>query len=406
MPASRRRLAAAPLRPGLLGLALMLLMVPDAMNGACAQLSGQDIRGQEIRIGVGGPLTTGSATFGVEMRQAVDLAVAERNAAGGVLGAKIAAVAADDEASNPRGEAAARQFCGDPAVLGVVGHVNSGVTIAAAPVYAGCGLPMLTPMSSNPGVTEAGLPNVFRLTNRDDRKGPGFAKWLVAKMGKRNAVIVDDGTLYGKGLADGFGGGFAAAGGAVAARASVRVGDTDFRALLGGLPKGFDVLFFAGIREGAYLVKDMRALGLNQLFGCGDGCWSVDAFIQPAGAAVLQGEGVRILSAAPAIGKVPGSAAFAARYIAKYGPINNYAASSCDSARIVMAAIDAAAARNKGLPTRAEVLTAMRATNFQGIAYARPAQWSPKGDNIGAVIFVNTVEDGRFKEVDELTGEP
>jgi branched-chain amino acid transport system substrate-binding protein len=406
MPASRRRLAAAPLRPGLLGLALMLLMVPDAMNGACAQLSGQDIRGQEIRIGVGGPLTTGSATFGVEMRQAVDLAVAERNAAGGVLGAKIAAVAADDEASNPRGEAVARQFCGDPAVLGVVGHVNSGVTIAAAPVYAGCGLPMLTPMSSNPGVTEAGLPNVFRLTNRDDRKGPGFAKWLVAKMGKRNAVIVDDGTLYGKGLADGFGGGFAAAGGAVAARASVRVGDTDFRALLGGLPKGFDVLFFAGIREGAYLVKDMRALGLNQLFGCGDGCWSVDAFIQPAGAAVLQGEGVRILSAAPAIGKVPGSAAFAARYIAKYGPINNYAASSYDSARIVMAAIDAAAARNKGLPTRAEVLTAMRATNFQGIAYARPAQWSPKGDNIGAVIFVNTVEDGRFKEVDELTGEP
>jgi ABC-type branched-subunit amino acid transport system substrate-binding protein len=280
----RRRLAAAPARLALICVALILLMAPDAMNGAAAQLSGQ-----EIRIGVGGPLTTGSATFGVEMRQAVDLAVAEANAAGGVLGAKVVAVAADDEASNPRGEAVARQFCGDPAVLGVVGHVNSGVTIAAAAVYAGCGLPMLTPMSSNPGVTEAGLLNVFRLTNRDDRKGPGFARWLAAKMGKRNAVIVDDGTLYGKGLADGFGGGFMAAGRAVAARASVKVGDTDFRALLGGLPKGFDVLFFAGIREGAYLVRDMRALGLNQLFGCGDGCWSVDAFIQPAGAAALQG---------------------------------------------------------------------------------------------------------------------
>jgi branched-chain amino acid transport system substrate-binding protein len=376
-------------------------MAPDAMNGASAQLSGQD-----IRIGVGGPLTTGSATFGVEMRQAVELAVAEKNAAGGLLGAKITAVAADDEASNQRGEAVARQFCDDPAVLGVVGHVNSGVTIAAAGVYAGCGLAMLTPMSSNPGVTDQGLPNVFRLTNRDDRKGPGFAKWLVGRMAKRNAVVIDDGTLYGRGLADGFVAGFEAAGGAVVTRQGVKVGDTDFRGLLGALPKSFDVLFFAGIREGAYLVRDMRALGLNQVFGCGDGCWSVDAFIAPAGAAANQGEGVRILSAAPALGKVPGSAEFAARYTAKYGPINNYAASSYDSARIVLAAIEQAALAKKSVPTRAGVLAAMRATKVQGIAYAGPAQWNRKGDNVAAVIFVNVVEGGRFKEIDEIAGEP
>ena len=288
----------------------------------------------------------------------------------------------------------------------MVGHVNSGVTIAAAKVYDRCGLPMLTPMSSNPGVTDQGLPNVFGLTNRDDRKGPGFAKWLFGRMGKRNAVVVDDGTLYGQGLADGFAGGFTAAGGAIAARHSVKVGDTDFRGLLGGLPKSYDVLFFAGIREGAYVVRDMRALGQNQLFGCGDGCWSLDAFVQPAGAAAVQGEGARILSAAPAIGKVPGSAEFAARYMAKYGPINNYAASSYDSARIVMAAIEQAAAAKKAVPSRAEVLAAMRATRFQGIAYARPAQWSPKGDNVAAVIFVNAVDGGRFKEVDEIAGEP
>jgi ABC-type branched-subunit amino acid transport system substrate-binding protein len=129
----------------LLAAALFLLTAPDAMNGASAQLSGQD-----IRIGVGGPLTTGSATFGVEMRQAVDLAVAERNAAGGVLGAKIVAVAADDEASNQRGEAVARQFCDDLAVLGVVGHVNSGVTIAAAAVYAG-----VRPLDADPDVLKS-----------------------------------------------------------------------------------------------------------------------------------------------------------------------------------------------------------------------------------------------------------
>jgi branched-chain amino acid transport system substrate-binding protein len=369
-----------------------------AAGPACAQFAGQ-----EIHIGVGGPLTTGSATFGVEMRQAVELAVAEKNAGGGILGARVAAVAADDQADNQKGAAVAKGFCDDPADLGVVGHVNSGVTIAAAPVYAGCGLAMITPMSSNPGVTEQGLPNVFRLTNRDDRKGPGLARWLYGK-GKRRAVVLDDGTVYGKGLADGFVTGFEGAGGAVAARESVRMGEADFRPLLNRLPKDFDLLFFAGIREGAYIVKDMRALGLNQLFACGDGCWSVDGFIKPAGDAATAGEGVRILSAAPALGKVPGSADFAAHYTAKYGPINNYAASSYDSARILMTAIEQAAKAKNAIPTRADVVAAVRASRFQGIAYARPVAWDVKGDNTAAVIFVNVVEDHRFKEIDEIAG--
>jgi branched-chain amino acid transport system substrate-binding protein len=369
-----------------------------AAGPACAQFAGQ-----EIHIGVGGPLTTGSATFGVEMRQAVELAVAEKNAGGGILRARVVAVAADDQADNQKGAAVAKGFCDDPADLGVVGHVNSGVTIAAAPVYAGCGLAMITPMSSNPGVTEQGLANVFRLTNRDDRKGPGLARWLYGQ-GKRRAVVLDDGTVYGKGLADGFVKGFESAGGAVAARESVKVGETDFRPLLNRLPKDFDLLFFAGIREGAYIVKDMRALGLNQLFACGDGCWSVDGFIKPAGDAATAGEGVRILSAAPAVGKVPGSADFAARYTAKYGAINNYAASSYDSARIVMAAIEQAAKAKNAIPTRADVVAAVKASRLQGIAYARPVAWDAKGDNASAVIFVNAVEDHRFKEIDEIAG--
>lgn len=377
---------------------LAALLAVVLAGPASAQLAGQ-----EIHIGVGGPLTTGSATFGVEMRQAVELAVAEKNAAGGILGARIVAVAADDQADNPKGAAVAKGFCDDLADLGVVGHVNSGVTIAAAPVYAGCGLAMITPMSSNPGVTEQGLPNVFRLTNRDDRKGPGLARWLYGK-GKRRAVVLDDGTVYGKGLADGFVTGFEGAGGAVAARESVKVGETDFRSLLNRLPKDFDLLFFAGIREGAYIVKDMRALGLNQLFACGDGCWSVEGFIKPAGDAATAGEGVRILSAAPALGKVPGSADFAAHYAAKYGPINNYAASSYDSARILMAAIEQAAKAKNAIPTRADVVAAVRASRLQGIAYARPVAWDAKGDNTSAVIFVNAVEDHRFKEIDEIAG--
>jgi branched-chain amino acid transport system substrate-binding protein len=86
-----------------------LALVGLAPLSAAAQLAGQ-----EIHIGVGGPLTTGSATFGVEMRQAVDLAVAEKNASGGILGAKLVADTEDDKANAAEGEKVAKSFCDAP----------------------------------------------------------------------------------------------------------------------------------------------------------------------------------------------------------------------------------------------------------------------------------------------------
>ena len=315
--------------------------------GSAAGAAAADLSGQEIRIGVAGPLTTPSATFGVEMRQAVDLAIDEQNAAGGVSGGKIVAVVVDDQADPEKGKTVAKALCDDPQVLAVVGPVNSGVMLATEKIYADCGLPIVTPMASNPAITEQGLANVFRLTNRDDRKGPGLARWLIARMGKKAAVVVDDGTAYGKGLSDQFSSGFTAAGGAIVTRWTAKAGQTDFAAEVTGLPKDFDVLFFGGIKEGAYLLRDMRKAGLNQVFACGDGCWSVGSFIKPAEGAATAGEGVRVLSAAPALGKVPGSVEFAARYKARFGPINNYAASSYDSARVVMSAIESAATKRR-----------------------------------------------------------
>ena len=356
---------------------------------------------KEVKIGIGGPLTTTSAGFGVEMRQAVELAVDERNTTGGLDGTKVVALAIDDRADIDSGKAVAKGFCEDPEILGVVGHVNSGVTIATGQVYADCGLAVITPMASNPKVTESGFATMFRLTNRDDRKGPALARYLIQKMGKRRALVVDDDTPYGVGLADQFVAGFVA-GGVIVDRKSVKVGDQNFTHFIKAWPKDFDVVFFAGIREGALILKEMRAQGLAQLFSCGDGCWDTKAFILAAEGAATKGEGVRVLSAAPALGDVPGSAEFAAKYTAKHGPINNYAASSYDAARVLMAAIAEAAKRERAKPSRAAVVAALRALSFQGIAYAKPIQWTEKGDNKSAVIFVNVVDADRFKQIDQI----
>jgi branched-chain amino acid transport system substrate-binding protein len=378
---------------------LAILILASAVSSAQAQLAGQT-----LAIGVVGPLTGSSAGLGVEQRQATELAVAERNAAGGILGATVELVAIDDRADAAEGKAAAARFCDDPRILGIVGHVNSGVTIQASDVYQRCGLAMITAMSSNPGVTERGLDNVFRLTNRDDHKGPAIATYLYRTMGKRKAVVVDDQTTYGRGVADLFAQAFGRVGGQVVARQTVTVGQTDFQPIVAGLPKDFDVLFFGGIAEAAPLLRTVRASGLAQLFACGDGCWDVKSFIQRAEGAATLGEGVLILSAAPAVGRVPGSAEFAARYQARYGPIASYAINSYDSARLVLDAIETAARRDGGRPTRASVLAALRATRFQGIAYARPVTWDAKGDNTAAVIFLNVVEGMGFKEIAEVGG--
>jgi branched-chain amino acid transport system substrate-binding protein len=383
---------------------ISFVLVLVAFAGAAPPAEAQ-LAGQTLVVAVAGPLTGGAANLGLDQRQGVELAVEEKNAAGGILGATVVLAAADDRADAAEGKAVAQRFCDDARVLGVVGHVNSGVSIEASNVYKACGLSMLTAMSSNPGVTDRGLDNVFRLTNRDDNKAPAIAGYLYRVLGKKRAVVVDDQTTYGRGVADLFAQAFMRAGGQLVARSTVTVGQKDFQPTVAGLPKEFDVLFFGGIAEAAPLLKEMRGAGIKQLFACGDGCWDVKGFLARTEGVAAQGEGVLILSAAPAVGRVPGSAEFAARYRAKYGPIGTYSANSYDSARLVLLAIETAARQKSGVPTRAEVLAALRGVRFQGIAYGRPVTWDAKGDNTAAVIFLNVVEGDHFKEIGEVARE-
>jgi len=66
---------------------------------------------------------------------------------------------------------------------------------------------------------------------------------------------------------------------------------------------------------------------------------------------------------------------------------------------------ETATRQKSALPTRGEVVAALRAAQFQGIAYARPVVWDAKGDNTAAVIFLNVVEGDHFKEIAELSRE-
>jgi len=97
----------------------------------------------------------------------------------------------DDKSDAQSVKSGAAQLCSQGDVLGVVGHYNSDVSIAASEIYGQCRFAMITPIASNPELTERNLPNVFRFTNRDDRTGLAMAEYLYQNLGKRRVVVVE-----------------------------------------------------------------------------------------------------------------------------------------------------------------------------------------------------------------------
>ncbi|TIQ80048.1 MAG: hypothetical protein E5X64_36700, partial [Mesorhizobium sp.] len=207
-----------------------------------------------------------------------------------------------------------------------------------------------------------------------DQTGAAIARHLHDAMGKRRAVLVETETMYGHSMGLAFSRAFLSLGGRIAERRTVREGSRDFDPLIASLRADFDLLFYGGSFEGAFILRAIRRAGLDQLFASGDGCWDAVNFLEPAGETATLGEGVLVLSATPEVGKVAGSSDFAARYAALFGPIGNYAVNSYDSARVLIAAIRDAITETKGNPSRRDVLTAMRKLRFKGIAYSDPVQ--------------------------------
>jgi branched-chain amino acid transport system substrate-binding protein len=352
-----------------------------------------------IRTGIGAPLSGDSHSMGREMKQAIEMAVEDANSFGRGSGVTFEARATDDESDPSRAERIAHEFCGDSKVLGVIGHYNSDASIAAASIYRNCDLPMITPIASNPELSERGFSNVFRFTDRDDRTSASIADFLYRVRGKRRAIVVESRSAYGQSMGHWFVTAFHHEGGATVGRHTVDVGARDFSRLIHELPTDFDVLFYGGTFEGAYILKSMRASGLDQLFAAGDGCWDTRNFLQPAGVSATQGEGVLVLAATPAVGYVPQSIIFAERYRNRFGPITNYAVNSYDSAAAMIEAIKAATASAGRLPERAEVLRSMRALRHEGIAYRKITTWDAKGDNQAAVTALYRAVNQSFEQV-------
>ena len=171
---------------------------------AAALLAGCSKVPDTIRIGVAQPLSGPLAALGQDLLNGVNLAVAELNQGGYMVDGKrvtLEVVPVDDKADAATGKAVARQLV-DAGVVAVIGHLNSGVSIEAAPVYSAAGLAQLA-ISTNPRFTQLGFANTFRLVGNDTLQARALGSFAATQLAAASYAVLDDGTPYGKGLADG-----------------------------------------------------------------------------------------------------------------------------------------------------------------------------------------------------------
>jgi branched-chain amino acid transport system substrate-binding protein len=226
----------------------------------------------QIKLGVGGPMTGGSAAFGAQLKNGTEQAVEDINAAGGILGQKIQIFIGDDRADPKEGVSVANKFVGD-GVKFVVGHFNSGVTIPSSEVLQENGILQITPAATNPKVTERGMWNIFRTCGRDDQQGPVAGAIIADKFKGKRVAVVHDKTTYGQGLAEETRKAMNAKGVKEVLYEGVNVGDKDYSALVSKIKAArADLVYWGGLHDtGGLILRQLRDQGVKATFMGADG---------------------------------------------------------------------------------------------------------------------------------------
>jgi branched-chain amino acid transport system substrate-binding protein len=254
-------------------------------------LAGRDAlaqAGQPIRIATAGPMTGQYAAFGGQMRAGAEQAVADLNAAGGVLGRQLALEIGDDACDPRQAVSVANQLAGRRVAL-VAGHFCSGSSIPARDVYAEEGVLQISPASTNPRFTDEGKWNTFRVCGRDDQQGLVAGRYLAQNMRDRRIAILHDNSAYGRGLAEETKKALNAAGVNEVLYSAYTPGERDYSAIVSRLQQAnVGVVYVGGYHtESGLILRQAKERGMNITLVGGDALVT-NEFWQITGAA---GEG-------------------------------------------------------------------------------------------------------------------
>jgi branched-chain amino acid transport system substrate-binding protein len=349
----------------------------------------------EILIGEFGSLTGGTATFGTSSHEGLMLALDEINAGGGVLGKKVRVITEDNQSKPEESVTAVLKLIKQDQVSAIVGEVASSRTLAAAPTCQNSGIPLLSPASTNPKVTQVG-DYVFRACFIDPFQGATMAKFAVERLkAKRIAILTDMKNDYSVGLTDFFRDTVTRLGGEIVAEESYSEGDIEFKAQLTAIKATApDVLYVPGYyTECALIARQARELGLTVPLLGGDG-WDSPKTVEIGGKAV---EGVYITNHYSADDDRPAVKKFIADYKAKYDgkTPDAMAVLGYDAMKLMADAI-----RRAGSTDGAKIRDALAATrDFPAVS----GDISIDADrNARKAIVVVQIRDGQFRFVESI----
>ena len=264
---------------------LLLGFVSVLALTACAGAKSDSI--SEIGIGEFGSLTGTTATFGISTKNGIDMAIDDINKSGGLLGKQVRVIVEDDQGKPEEAQTVVTKLINKDQVIAVLGEVASSRTMAAAPVAQQNGIPLISPSSTNPKVTQTG-DYIFRVCFIDPFQGLVMAKFATNTLKVKNVAILRDiKNDYSVGLAEVFVDNFKKMGGNIVANESYSEGDTDFSAQLTSIKsRSPQAVFMPGYyTEVGLVLRQAHKLGLNVPFLGGDG-WDSPKLIEIGGEAL------------------------------------------------------------------------------------------------------------------------
>jgi len=222
----------------------------------------------ELVIGEYGSLTGGDATFGTSTKAGVEVAMAElaTESQGKIGGLTVRTVVEDDQSQAQEAATAVQKLINQDRVIAVVGEVASSRSLAGGPICQAAGVPMISPSSTNPKVTQVG-DCIFRMCFLDDFQGRAVAQFAFQNLGlKKVAILKDLKSDYSAGLTEFFGDAFKKLGGTIIAEQSYQAGDQDFSAQLTAIKaKHPDAIYIPGYyTEVGLIARKARELGITQ----------------------------------------------------------------------------------------------------------------------------------------------
>ncbi len=332
---------------------------------ACVDKSGTGTTsggGDTIKVGVYGDTSGGTSSFGQSTKNGVQLAFEEINAAGGINGKKLEMLFEDDQGTPEKAKTVISKLINQDKVVAVLGEVASSNSLAAAPVAQEAKIPMITPSSTNPKVTEVG-DYISRVCFIDPFQGSVMAKFAATTLKAKTAAILGDNSSdYSKGLTQFFEQEFTKQGGTVVTKQTYAQRDQDFKAQLTQMrDQKPDVIYVPGYYgEVGIIAKQARELGMTQPLLGGDG-WDSPELWKLGGAALKP---AYISNHYSADNPAPEIQNFVKAYTAKFGVApDSLAALAYDSAKVLADAI-----KRAGGTESAKLKDAINATkDFKGV---------------------------------------